>query len=156
MAEYRTKVGNSARQDMMFLAVATELKDIAEEFDVGLMTMTQLNGKEKTLDVIDESCIFGSTQMKNKLDIGMITMIPKKKELELLAPLYEDNKFGKKIDINMVTNVYKARYNRYGKALRIWQHLNRSTGRVEDYFCTDVDNEPVQIDRTVLDNLNLI
>lgn len=152
MQEYKAKVGNATRQDMMFLAVATELKAIAEEYNIGLMSMTQLNGKEKTIKIVDESCIYGSTQMKNKIDSGVISMSPKKEELDLIEPLIS----GKGFDINMVSNVYKSRYNKYGKALRIWQNVNKSTGRVIDYFCTDVDNKPIQIDRTELKGVSLV
>lgn len=155
LQEYRSKVGNSGRQDMMFLAVATDLKEMAEEFDIGLMSMTQTNGKEKTATIIDEGCVFGSTQMKNKVDTGVVSMYPKKAELEIIAPLIEKQNF-KVEKINIVTSVYKGRYNKYGVALKIWQHLDRNTGRITDYFCTNVDNEPVQIDRTMLKGVELV
>lgn len=155
MQEYRSKVGNSGRQDMMFLAVATDLKEMAEEYNIGLMSMTQTNGKEKTASIIDESCVFGSTQMKNKLDTGVISMYPKRAELEVVAPLIESQHFDPN-NINIVTSVYKGRYNKYGVALKIWQHLDRNTGRITDYFCTNVDNEPVQVDKTMLADINLV
>lgn len=158
MQEYRSKVGNSGRQDMMFLAVATDLKEMAEEFNIGLMSMTQTNGKEKSIGngAADESCVFGSTQMKNKLDTGVVSLFPKKSELELIAPLIDNSPFGNKENINMVTSVYKGRYNMYGKAIKIWQHLDRNTGRLTDYFCTNEDNEPVQVDRTMLEGVELV
>ena len=56
----------------------------------------------------------------------------------------------------MVTSVYKGRYNMYGATIKIWQHLDRSTGRLIDYFCTDADNEPIQVDRTVLEGVELV
>ena len=158
MQEYRQKVGNSGRQDMMFLAVATELKEMAEEYNIGLMSMTQTNGKEKQIGngAADESCVFGSTQMKNKLDTGVVSLFPKKSELELIAPMIENSPFGDKMNINMITSVYKGRYNMYGQTIKIWQHLDRNTGRLTDYFCTDADNEPIQVDRTVLDGVELV
>jgi replicative DNA helicase len=158
MQEYRQKVGNSGRQDMMFLAVATELKEMAEEYNIGLMSMTQTNGKEKQIGngAADESCVFGSTQMKNKLDTGVVSLFPKKSELELIAPMIENSPFGDKMNINMITSVYKGRYNMYGQTIKIWQHLDRNTGRLTDYFCTDADNEPIQVDRTVLEGVELI
>lgn len=158
MQEYRQKVGNSGRQDMMFLAVATDLKEMAEEYNIGLMSMTQTNGKEKQIGngAADESCVFGSTQMKNKLDTGVVSLFPKKSELELIAPLIDNSPFGDKISINMVTSVYKGRYNMYGATIKIWQHLDRNTGRLTDYFCTDADNEPIQVDRTVLEGVELV
>ena len=143
MQEYRSKVGNSGRQDMMFLAVATDLKEMAEEKQIG-------NG------AADESCVFGSTQMKNKLDTGVVSLFPKKSELELIAPLIDNSPFGDKANINMVTSVYKGRYNMYGATIKIWQHLDRNTGRLIDYFCTNADNEPIQVDRTVLEGVELV
>ena len=42
--------------------------------------MTQLNGNEKTAEIIDESCLAGGKAVKNKLDAGCISLYPRKKE----------------------------------------------------------------------------
>ena len=51
---------------MSLLHLVDTLKMSAEQFDVAVATMIQLNGREKEVDIVDESC--GSYQERNFLE----------------------------------------------------------------------------------------
>lgn len=145
---YKNETGTTLRQDMVLLAIATDLKACAEEFNVGILTMSQLNGNEKINPIIDEACLSGSKAMKNKLDGGIICLPPKPGELEQTRTLsIKRGEFGESTKPNQVSHIYKGRYNKYAPNLKLFQHLDFSTGRVYDMYVTDVDNKPVHVDK---------
>ena len=138
--DYKERIGTSLRQDMLLLAIANELKMCAEDYSLGLLSMTQLNGNEKNNDVIDENCLFGSKQLKTKLDNGCIVLKPKKSELSLMQTIINRKRLEEKTEPNIITHVYKARYSQYGQNIKVWQSFDFNTGRVKDLFCTDEKN----------------
>lgn len=144
---YKEEVGTAVRQDMLLLAIVSDLKACAEEYNVGMLSMTQLNGQEKVLPIIDEHCLFGSKSMKNKVDGGSITLFPSHKELEQTAFLSEKRGFGEEPP-NMVSHIYKGRFSKYGQNLKIFQKLDFGTGRLEDCYVTDSNNEPLHVEKT--------
>lgn len=148
---YKEEVGTPIRQDMLLLAIVTELKSCAEEFEIGLLSMTQLNGQEKILNIIDEHCLFGSKSMKNKIDGGSITLPPTNAELDHTKLLIEKRGFGN-CSPNMVSHIYKGRFSQYGKNLKIFQYLDLSTGRISDYYVTNSQNEPIHVDKIYIEN----
>lgn len=158
ISEYSRLVGiKSIREDQFFLMMATRLKEIAEEFNLRVMTMSQLNGKQKDpkMRIVDERCLFGSTSLKTKLDSGYICTAPRKAELDEIMPLIRGNRFGD-VEINNITHCFKTRHSQYKSNLKIWQSLNKSTGRIVDVLVTDSDNEPIRIDKTMFEGLHLI
>lgn len=145
----KNETGTSLRQDMVLVAIATNLKTFAETYNVGILTMTQLNGNEKVNTLIDEGCIFGSKMMKAKLDSGSIILAPRKPEIDQTQSLgIKRGHFGKGSEVNMVSHVYKARFSKYGQNLKIYQHIDLSTGRLEDLYVTNLYNEPVHVEKT--------
>ncbi len=160
-AELKEMSGTPIRQDMSLLHLANTLKLCAEENEQAIETMIQLNGNEKDALIVDESCLFGSKQIKTKLDNGSILMPPRKKELkdvELLIDKYNKEKNGRgfyeKIYPNAVSHCFKTRYNRYGQNLKVWHNINYSTGKMEDMFVTTWDNKPVHVDKLYIKNNN--
>lgn len=146
---YKEETGTTLRQDMLLLAIVTDLKACAEEFGLGILSMTQLNGQEKTQPVIDEHCLFGSKSMKNKVDGGMIMLKPTQKELEQTATLNTKRGFNQNPP-NIVTHVYKARFSEYGQNLKVFQYLDLGTGRLQDYYVTDLYNVPKHVPQTTV------
>lgn len=157
ISQYSKMVGiKNIREDQFFLMMITRLKEIAEDFNLRVMTMSQLNGKEKDskYKVVDERCLFGATSLKNKIDSGYICTFPTKAELDVVLPFIEGGKYDG-IELNNISHCFKARHSQYKSNLKIWQSLNKSTGRVIDVMVTDSDNEPVMINKTMLDGINL-
>lgn len=158
-AELKEISGTPIRQDMSLLHLANTLKLCAEENEQAIETMIQLNGNEREARIVDESCLFGSKQIKTKLDNGSILMPPRPKELKEVDELINKyNKsinnrgFGVKIYPNAISHCFKTRYNRYGQNLKVWHNIDYSTGKVEDMFVTTWDNKPVKVDKLYINN----
>ena len=149
--EYKAKTATNIREDMVLRALATDLKEMAEDFNVGILTASQLNGAEKTMDFPDESCLSGSKAMKNKLDHGVIMLAAKDRPKELKAVeqfgmTVGHKKFGKPLVPNRITYVYKARFGEYAdQKIKIFHHFDGGTMRNTDLFCCDENNYPVDI-----------
>ena len=63
-AEYKATTSIPAREDLVLRALATDLKSYAEQYNVAIMTASQLNGNEKQTDFPDESCLSSSKAIK--------------------------------------------------------------------------------------------
>jgi replicative DNA helicase len=144
-------------RDTIILNIASNLKVWTRQYDIGIYTMTQLNGNEKTAEIIDEGCLSGGNAIKNKLDAGCISLYPRKKEQKftegLLAHWLSQNrsgKFGEDFKPNVVLHNYKVRFSKYGVGIKIYQYLDKSTGRCVDMFCTDAYDNPINIDKTII------
>ena len=144
-------------RDTIILNIASNLKVWARQYDIGIYSMTQLNGNEKTVEIIDESCLACGKAIKNKLDAGCISLYPRKKEIKftegLLAHWLSQNNRGQfKEDFkpNVVLHNYKVRFSKYGIGIKIYQYLDKSTGRCIDMFCTDQYDNPINIDKTII------
>ena len=137
---------------MSLLHLVDTLKMSAEQFDVAVATMIQLNGREKEVDIVDESCLFGSKSVKTKLDNGSIYMYPRQKELKQVESLiakwnnkYNKQAFGGTIIPNAVSHCFKTRYGRFGQNIKVWHYVDNSIGKMIDMFATTWDNKPIDI-----------
>ena len=151
-SELKAISGTAIRQDMSLLHLVDTLKMSAEQFDVAVATMIQLNGREKEVDIVDESCLFGSKSVKTKLDNGSIYMYPRQKELKQVESLiakwnnkYNKQAFGGTIIPNAVSHCFKTRYGRFGQNIKVWHYVNNSIGKMIDMFATTWDNKPIDI-----------
>lgn len=132
-------------RDTIILNMAESLKTWARMYDVGIYTSTQLNGNEKTQEIIDESCLSGGKAVKNKVDAGNIIMYPRKKELAVFEKI--DNRIGfGNVKPNIVSHNYKVRFGKYGSNIKIYQYADLGTGRIIDLCCTNVLNQPINIE----------
>ena len=94
--EYREVVGNAGRQDQVLLYLATELKTMAEDMNVGILTSQQLNDTWKALSFVDETALAGGKSTKNKIDFGSI-IIPTsylRKDMKQIEPYLKRNGVG--------------------------------------------------------------
>lgn len=146
-------------RDTIILNMASNFKVFARQYDIGIYTMSQLNGQEKTAEIIDESCLAGGRAVKNKLDAGCISLYPRKKEQKftegLLTHWLSENrngKFGESFKPNTVLHNYKVRFSKYGVGIKIYQYLDKSTGRCIDMYCTDLYDNPINIDKTIVES----
>lgn len=151
-SELKAISGTAIRQDMSLLHLVDTLKMSAEQFDVAVATMIQLNGREKEVDIVDESCLFGSKSVKTKLDNGSIYMYPRQKELKQVEPLiakwnnkYNKQAFGGTIIPNAVSHCFKTRYGKFGQNVKVWHYVDNSIGKMIDMFATTWDNKPIDI-----------
>lgn len=153
-AVMKQETGLPIRQDMILFNITSALQNISEENNCGMYTMTQLNGNEKTNEIIDENCLFGGKSQKNKIVYGEIILELRKKELEIVDLFIQKKGFEIKKKPNRIKHVYKARFGKYGNHIKIWQYLDGGTGRCESLFCTDAYNNPINVDKLVIETIN--
>lgn len=154
--EYRQCTEAQAREDLILRNITLELKDMAQKYLVGIKTMTQLNGVEKTLDFPDESCLSGGKSQRNKLDAACITLPVKDriKEFKRIEPYLNRRGFGagSRLEPNVVSYVFKSRFGEYAdQKIKVWRYFDRARFRNIDLFCTNQYDEIVNIPRPVLE-----
>ena len=133
--------GFALRNDEVLLMFATALKDLAVELNVAMFSSTQLNAKgDDNKDIRNEGTLAGGRSTINKADNGAIMARPTKEELEVLAPLYENNPDMKP---NLVTDIFKVRSGEWTQ-VRIWSVMNLGTLKKKDLFITDSRMDPVE------------
>ena len=145
-------------RDTIILNTASHLKVFAKQYNIGIYTMSQLNGQEKTVEIIDEACLAGGRAVKNKLDAGCISLYPRKKEQKLTEGLlqhwlseHKRGGFGEDFKPNIIRHNYKVRFSKYGIGIKLYQYLDKGTGRCIDLYCTDMFDNPISIDKTIID-----
>lgn len=154
--EYRQCTEAQAREDLILRNITLELKDISQKYLVGIKTMTQLNGVEKTLDFPDESCLSGGKSQRNKLDAACITLPVKDriKEFKRIEPYLNRRGFGigSRLEPNVVSYVFKSRFGEYAdQKIKVWRYFDRAKFTNVDLFCTNQYDEIVNIPRPVLE-----
>ena len=155
-AEYKANTSIPAREDLVLRALATDLKAYAEEYNIAVMTASQLNGVEKQMEFPDESCLSSSKAIKQKLDAACITLSVKDrpKEYKKIEPYLKRKGFDRSKDPmpNLISYVYKARFGEYAdQKLKVWRYFDRATMRNKDFFVTDQYDNLVSIPKPVLE-----
>lgn len=155
-AEYKASTSIPAREDLVLRALATDLKAYAEEYNVAIMTASQLNGNEKQTEFPDESCLSSSKAIKQKLDAACISLSVKDrmKEYKKIEPYLKRKGFADNSDNkpNLISYVYKARFGEYAdQKLKVWRRFDRATFRNKDFFVTDQYDQLVNIPKPILE-----
>lgn len=152
--EYQQSMGTNVRPDMAIASIAADLKQYAEAYNVGLMTMCQLSRNYEQQEFCDASCLAGAVAMQDKLDCGsvMIGAKDKPKSWKKVEAYIKKRGFGEGSEDdqpNIVEHIFKARYQdtSYSK-FKIWSKIDRGTMRRKDYFVTDENDELISINRT--------
>lgn len=129
------------RPDQIILSVMTELKSLAEEMQIAILTFTQTNTMEKEMEFPDAGCIAGAKSVQNKLDSGCIMMPTslKLKDKNKAMNLYKNNivtgNFSEEESFDIVMYCYKARSGEYGGyKLKIFCGLDYGTCRQRDWI----------------------
>lgn len=155
-AEYKASTSIPAREDLVLRALATDLKAYAEQYNVAIMTASQLNGNEKQMEFPDESCLSSSKAIKTKLDAGCITLSIKDrpKEYKMIEPYLKRKGFDRDKNPmpNVISYVLKARFGEYAdQKLKVFRYFDRGTFRNKDFFVVDQYNQLVNIPKPVLE-----
>ena len=146
-AEYvQLTKGVAAREDMVLLHLSTELKNIANEYDIYVHAYTQIaNDARRDESIRDSGAIKGSKSLQARADLGIVTMRPTIKELKALEPIIQ--RYGK--EPNLCFNVYK---NRGGTLVmvKVWSYLNMGNMRIENLFTTRWNFVLEKVDETYI------
>lgn len=145
---------NNLREDVVLMLLANQLKQLAKDYNLFIMSATQVNAfgmSDENMEFKDERSIRGSKAVADKCDMGYVmTRIPEKFWDSMQTSLHEAIRTGKIedasiFDVNKPTHVldiYKMRRGRY-KMVRIWTKLDLGTGERKDMFMTDSVNNPI-------------
>jgi len=145
------------REDMVLLALTDRLKQVQRECGVSLISAVQTNGNEDNVESLNESCLAGGKSQVRKTDGTMIMLYPTKKELtQLEVAIARWNTkngigLGEKIVPNNVVHIIKGRGSKYKKNTKVFQYVDLSTSRTYDMFCTDRDNNLIDVEKFIIE-----
>lgn len=138
MDEFRSV---NLREDVVLMMLSNTLKEIAADYNVFVMTGTQLNGTWEGKMVRNANMLRGSKAIADKIDVGMIGVRMSDEELEQVKTFCDETN---KPTPNIVIDVYK---NRRGKMcdVKIFRKFDYGTCRVDDVLVTTTSYKPIEM-----------
>lgn len=130
------------RSDQVLSAIASKLKDIAAEYNVAILSFTQVNANINTQEIMDAGVVAGSRAVQDKCDVAGVVMPIRKKDQEVCDMMMEANFANSHIKPNRVLSLYKMRFSNYEQHVKIWFYLDLNTGRTMDFFVTTKYDQP--------------
>lgn len=125
--------GVKLREDNILFMIATRLKDIAVQYDVFILSATQLNANYQDAEIPDQNLLRGAKSIGDKIDVGMILLNVTQEDLVTLEPIIKSKGYEYP---NLKLSIYKNRGNKY-KNIYLWCKADMSTCRLKPMFCTD-------------------
>lgn len=152
-AEYSAQTkGMQVRPDMVLFNLSTQLKTIANEFDIYVEAYTQVSDNARQdYNIRDSSAIKDAKSLQMRADVGITCFRPTDKELKLveeISTLYT-------LEPNMVINLYKNRGGR-DTMLKIWQYVDLGNMHTVDLFVTDWNYKQKKIDKANLKKIEIV
>lgn len=142
--------GVQTRSDQVLSAIASKLKDIAVEYNVAIMSFTQVNANINNQEVMDAGVIAGSRAVQNKCDVAAVIAPLRAKEKEICKMMMESHFPDSIIQPNRVVHLYKMRFSSEDIGIKIYFYLNLNNGHVKDFFVTDRWDNLYTMDKTKL------
>lgn len=144
------KIYNSEYQ--ILREICTALKNIGIEYDIPVLTFSQLNGKEDDAFVVDAGCLAGARALQNKLDNGYCMTLPRPREQRLIEKWESipTKGFKERVIPNRVIHCYKSRFSKYEKDIKIYGYMNAGNGEWIDCFCTDKFDNFIDVEKVKL------
>ena len=143
LSEISSKAGvKGLREDNVLFMISVRLKDLANQYDIFIMTSTQLNASY-TDGKLDQNSLRGSKAIADKVDWAALLVKATKQDHEYLQSIID---MGFPVpDIKM--SIYKNRRGRY-KDVILWCRSRRETCRIIPMFMTDMNYEWIDIKDT--------
>ncbi|WP_099301925.1 DnaB-like helicase C-terminal domain-containing protein [Bacillus sp. Marseille-P3800] len=146
--------GMTMREDMVLFIFMYSLVQLAERYNVHIVTASQVNGEWKNAQEADQNLLRGAKSMADKIQKAMIALKPTKKDLESLAPTIEainKNRFGDQLikTPNVVYHIYKNRMTKF-KNCKLWLYIDYDTMRQEELYLTSNDYKLLDINPTYI------
>lgn len=123
------------REDVALMMLSNTLKELAVEYQIFIMSATQISGEVEKNVVRNQNSIRGSKAIVDKVDVGSISVRIPPEEMDNIQTLLSEGNFETP---NIVMDVYK---NRRGKmnCIKIFRKFDYGTCRVKDLFATDMN-----------------
>lgn len=142
LSEISSKAGvKGLREDNILFMIGVRLKDLANQYEIFILTATQLNGNYQDAKEYDQNLLRGAKSLGDKIDCGMILLKATPTDLEALKSILI--KQGVETP-DMKISVYKNRRGRYRDIL-LWCKSDRGTCRINPLFVTDYQFELLDI-----------
>lgn len=135
--ELNRMFGYTLREDQMLNQLSTALKNLANKYNVFILTATQLNRSYKTDNYLDATHLRGGQSTSDKVDYGVITMKVTKADLDKLQPILED---GFRTRPTHGHHIFKNRGGKWTGVI-LWVNMDLDTMNVKDCFATTQDFE---------------
>lgn len=142
------KNGVATRSDQVLSGIASKLKDLAVEYNVAMLTFTQVNGNASTQEILDSGVAAGSRAIQNKADVAGVILPLRKQEQEIADMVCSSNPGMAKP--TRCLHLYKMRFSSEEQGIKIYFNLDLNTGRTEDCFVTTKYNQPYNMSKTSL------
>lgn len=136
--------GVKLREDNILFLFSVNLKNLCNQFNIFIMSATQLNADYKTSETPDQNLLRGAKSIADKIDYGSIILEVTKRDQENIESLIEEHNLPMP---NAKLSIYKNRGNRYNKCY-LWMNADRGTCRFEPLFCTTFDYVYIPINET--------
>lgn len=121
------------REDNVLFLMSSKLKDIAVQYNVFVMSSTQLNAAYTDSDTPDQNLLRGSKAIADRIDLGGILLDATKEDTEKISLFCKKNN----LEVpNVKLSVYKNRQGKY-KGIYLWIVADKGTCRFNVIFATD-------------------
>ena len=134
--------GVKLREDNILFMISIRLKDLCNQYDVFIMSATQLNGDYVEAKEYDQNLLRGAKSIADKIDVGMIMLQASKEDIESLQTIIQ--KGGFEIPDTKIS-VYKNRRGRW-KNILLWAKSDKGTCRIDPLFVTSYNYELQEIE----------
>ena len=121
--------------------LSIRLKDLCNQYGVFILSSTQLNGDYQDSETPDQNLLRGAKAIADKIDLGMILLPVKQKDLDSLQTVMSATGTGKP---NLKISIYKNRRGRY-KGIYLWCDADLGTCRVNPMFATTFGYEMIEV-----------
>ena len=136
--------GVRLREDNILFMLSTRLKDLCNQYEIFLMSATQLNASYQDSETPDQNLLRGAKAIADKIDLGGILLGVTEQDTKSLEDLVGSKCFEMP---NLKLSIYKNRRGRY-KGVYLWCKADLGTCRVKPMFATTYGYELLNIDDT--------
>lgn len=144
--------GAKIREDSALGLMANQLKQIAKDYNVFIMSSTQVNGEGMANEGFkDERCLRGAKSLADKCDFACVVSRVTDKDLQSVSPMLKQAGLAATANSTLMeipTHVIDIYKNRRGglRGVRVWTRLNLGTGERKDLCITRDNNTPYPIE----------
>lgn len=137
--------GMSMREDQVLHLLATELKQMAIDYHVCIISATQLNASYKTERILDQNALAGAKAIANRVDVGAVFTDCSPQDLDEIGPICGGMGLP-----NMKMSIYK---NRRGEHTRIylWLKADKGVCQYKTLFATDYSYNIIKIQQDIIE-----
>ena len=134
------------REDNVLFMMSVRLKDIAKQYEIFLLSATQLNGDYVEAKTPDQNLLRGAKAIADKIDGGMIMLPVTDEDKEALKGFCSSNGFEMP---NLKISIYKNRRGRYNHIF-LWCNADMGICRINPIFVTSYLYEPIEMEDLVI------